>query len=1036
MTHTSRPQPPLSLPLRALFVGALFLTVLGIGSQAAPPAGQGRGHGHGRTLMAEPADGQSDLLSIGDLPRTTRRARRVIADGTSLQGDAATGDDVVDLNLFADVHLRAKRKGLNVTRRNGFVWKGSLLDLPGEASIAVQDSVMTGTVFANDTVYEIYYRGNGQHEVREIIPSEFPSDEDPSADIAIDVPDVPGVGAPGDQVAGDTGSQIDVMVVYTNAARASAGGTASMQTLIDLAIANANTAYANSGIPQRVRLVHTAEVTYTETDGNTDLFRLQNPTDGYLDNVATLRDTYGADVVSLLGNGYGCGLGFMMSTPSSGFAAYAYSVVDRTCAAGNLSLAHEMGHNMGLNHDPGHASGTPAFTYAYGYQQPSGLFRTVMAYPCSAGSCPRLMYFSNPNVSFNSNPTGTSSQNNALALSNTANTVANFRQSVSGSCTYSLTPTSSSVGASGATSSFTVTSQTGCAWTATSSQSWLTITSGSSGSGTGSVGYSVAANTAGTTRSATITAGGKTFTVTQAAAACSFGISPTIQSATSSGGAVSVSVTATASCARTAVSNASWITVTAGASGSGNGTVSLNVAANTASTSRTGTVTIAGQTYTLTQAGVPCTYSLAPASASAAAAGASSTVAMTSIAGCTWTAGSSASWLTVTSGASGSGSGSIGYTAAANTAGTTRSATITAGGKTFTVTQSAATCTYSVSPTATSATSSGGPFTATVTGTTGCSWTASSSASWITVTSGASGAGNGTVSLSVAANAAATSRTGTVTIAGKTVTVTQAAASCSFTLSSDVRVRRQRRRVGDLHRHLDDGLRADGVEQCVVADYHQRLVRIGHRVGGLPRGGQHRRHEPHRDDHRGGQGLHRDAGGRAVQLQRVADLQEHGDCRRNGEHSGHWNVGLLVDSNERRRLGDHRLRWERIRQRHSPVERGGEHGRRIAQRDADRCRQDGDRDAGGSGLHLHRFAADAVLDKRRRWVQRDRDRAQRLLVDCDERCGLDHGDRRRLGQRQRDRELQRRGKSSRDITNGNGDGRGKSDLRDPGGKRS
>jgi hypothetical protein len=139
------------------------------------------------------------------------------------------------------VHLRAKRKGLNVTRRNGYVWKGSLLDLPGEASIAVQDGVMTGTVFANDTVYEIRYRGNGEHEVREIIPSEFPSDDDPSADIAIDAPDVAGTGASGGaQVAGDSASQIDVMVVWTPLAETSAGGQAAMESLALASVENAN----------------------------------------------------------------------------------------------------------------------------------------------------------------------------------------------------------------------------------------------------------------------------------------------------------------------------------------------------------------------------------------------------------------------------------------------------------------------------------------------------------------------------------------------------------------------------------------------------------------------------------------------------------------------------------------------------------------------------------------------------------------------------------------------------------------------------
>src|SRR5205085_2296676 len=55
----------------------------------------------------------------------------------------------------------------------------------------------------------------------------------------------------------------------------------------------------------------------------------------------------------------------------------------------------------------------------------------------------------------------------------------------------------------------------GCAWTASSGASWVTITSGASGSGNGTVGYSVAANT-GAARSATLTIATKTFTVNQA----------------------------------------------------------------------------------------------------------------------------------------------------------------------------------------------------------------------------------------------------------------------------------------------------------------------------------------------------------------------------------------------------------------------------------------------------------------------------------------------------------------------------------------
>ncbi|MCX5919180.1 MAG: BACON domain-containing carbohydrate-binding protein [Deltaproteobacteria bacterium] len=85
-------------------------------------------------------------------------------------------------------------------------------------------------------------------------------------------------------------------------------------------------------------------------------------------------------------------------------------------------------------------------------------------------------------------------------------------------CTYSISPTSASLAASGGTGSVSVTAAAGCAWTATSNITWITVTSGSSGSGNGTVQYTVAANTASTSRTGTITIAGKTFTVTQAGA--------------------------------------------------------------------------------------------------------------------------------------------------------------------------------------------------------------------------------------------------------------------------------------------------------------------------------------------------------------------------------------------------------------------------------------------------------------------------------------------------------------------------------------
>jgi hypothetical protein len=158
-------------------------------------------------------------------------------------------------------------------------------------------------------------------------------------------------------------------------------------------------------------------------------------------------------------------------------------------------------------------------------------------------------------------------------------------------------------------------------------------------------------------------------------------------------------------------------------------------------------------------------------------------VSVTAGAGCSWTATSPVSWVTITGGASGTGNGTVNYSVAVNTNTTSRSTTLTIAGQSFLVTQAALACSVSISPTSASYGASGGTGSISVTAGAGCSWTASSAASWITITSGSSGTGNGTVNYSVAANTNTTSRTGTIGVDGQTFTVTQAGASCSYSIS-------------------------------------------------------------------------------------------------------------------------------------------------------------------------------------------------------------------------------------------------------------
>ena len=106
------------------------------------------------------------------------------------------------------------------------------------------------------------------------------------------------------------------------------------------------------------------------------------------------------------------------------------------------------------------------------------------------------------------------------------------------SCSYTVSPTSQAMPVGGGPGLTDVTAPAGCAWTAVSNNTgWLTVTSGANGNGNGTVGFSTTANPNSTTRSGTITIAGRTFTVNQAAAACTYTLQSTSQSVVAGGGA-------------------------------------------------------------------------------------------------------------------------------------------------------------------------------------------------------------------------------------------------------------------------------------------------------------------------------------------------------------------------------------------------------------------------------------------------------------------------------------------------------------------
>ncbi len=105
----------------------------------------------------------------------------------------------------------------------------------------------------------------------------------------------------------------------------------------------------------------------------------------------------------------------------------------------------------------------------------------------------------------------------AVGNDGTTHTAAtNIPSDCGGTCTFAINPTSASFAAAGGTGSVTVTTAAGCTWSAISNSSFVTVTSGSPGSGNGTVQYSVAANGTTSSRNGSITIAGNTFNITQA----------------------------------------------------------------------------------------------------------------------------------------------------------------------------------------------------------------------------------------------------------------------------------------------------------------------------------------------------------------------------------------------------------------------------------------------------------------------------------------------------------------------------------------
>jgi hypothetical protein len=327
--------------------------------------------------------------------------------------------------------LVAERKRV-VENARGRSWVGQFEGVTGGTVVmSRRKGVVTGIIDDGENLYELIPGRSGHSLLFQVDQSRLPPMAPPflSADL-----DTSGAEATGPASTAAAGNVQDIMLVYTAAVVSSYGSVAITESALLDAVIATNQAYVDSQADIQLNVVHLAEVSYTETgDMGVTLSRLRTNNDSHMDEVHAWRDAYGADLVAMISmdTNY-CGIAYIMSSDSSGFAPWAFSVTKKSCLS-NSTLDHEIGHNQGICHNREETGcTTPAYTYGYGLCGPS--FRTIMSYSSPCGTS-RIRNFSNPNVFVSGQPTGidhnvdpANSADGARTMNNTADTIAAFRQ--------------------------------------------------------------------------------------------------------------------------------------------------------------------------------------------------------------------------------------------------------------------------------------------------------------------------------------------------------------------------------------------------------------------------------------------------------------------------------------------------------------------------------------------------------------------------------------------------------------------------------
>ncbi len=383
-------------------------------------------------------------------------------------------EEVLELQLFDDRTIQAKRSSISRTPNGGIFWRGEVIrGEDGSLSLYYLNGVVSGSLNSSDVIYKVTAVSETQLRIIEIDPSRIPAEDKvcnhddeeeehnhsecnhahhDDAEEPCVIP--PTLAAPLSRT-----PQIDVLIVYPQSVADGMerdNGFPTIDAEVNFYVEQVNVIFRNSNIDAHFNLVH-HQVEPSVSNSAQSLSNISSNR-----SIRALRDEYGADIVSYWANGNGkSGSGYNLDgggDPENGYNTSKFSLV-----TSYYTFAHECGHNMGAKHDrQAYSSSTKQYKLlsepAYRFGKSFSNYRSIMSYDnCPQRPCNREEFYTNPDIMVNGAPFGvtgtgatsslTGPANNSRRINETASIVERWRTSKA-AAKYTLTLSSGAGGGS------------------------------------------------------------------------------------------------------------------------------------------------------------------------------------------------------------------------------------------------------------------------------------------------------------------------------------------------------------------------------------------------------------------------------------------------------------------------------------------------------------------------------------------------------------------------------------------------------------